>query len=329
MLVVPVACNRDQEDSNNDPVVARINGSDILASDVSIHIIHTEEMMMWEFFMETGSFDFDLDAPHPVHGTFAGAMIHEALQSAIFFHVFMDMTREFNVELDEIHQIMLEQEIDMYIELHGEEDFYELLAEDGFRDRAHFMEIVSAQFLMDGLITTLLDDAAAFAQFAHLMPEEMVLPFLYGAMHILAFYDEFETEQEAYDYVYALMQRVRDGEDFMELSHLYSHDFGVVDFPYGYTFAEGDMYPTFDALVRELAIGEMGGPVATMHGYHIVKRVEPIDTNDWFRLTNSRPQTLEDRQMQAIFMALQERVDDANVENLPALDEIDVASFLH
>jgi len=325
LLAVPVACNR----GSNEPVVARVNGNDILASDVHIHLMHAEEMLFWEFFMETGSFEMDLEAPHPEHGTFGGAILNEALQSAIFYFMMVDMAEEFGVEIDEVQRLTLLQEIDMYIAEHGEEEFYELLEQDGFRDREQFIDVVSAQFLLDGLIFTLLEDDAAFAQFAHLMPPPEAIPFLYGAMHILAFFDEFDTDDDAFIYVYELLERVRAGEDFMDLSHRYSHDFGVVEFPFGYTFAAGDMLPEFDALVRELAIGEVGGPVATMHGYHIIKRIEPIDVNDWFRLQDRRPQSHEDRQVEAIFFALQERMENANVERLPAFDEIDVAAFLN
>ncbi|MCL2363642.1 MAG: peptidylprolyl isomerase [Defluviitaleaceae bacterium] len=319
----------DNGDDANDPVVARINGNVILASDVRIHLAHAEETLFWEFVMATNSFEMDVDAPHDVHGTFGGAIIYEALQSAIFYFMFVDMAKEFGVEVDESQLAMLSEEIEMYIAEHGEEDFYELLDRDGFRDRDHFKEVVAVQFLLDDLIFTLLEDEEAFAPFAHLMPPEEEIPFLYGAMHILGHFDEFETEAEALEYVNALMERIQDGEDFVDLMFHYTQDGGLWDFPFGYTFAAGDMQPEFDALVRSLEIGEIGGPVSTVFGYHIVKRVEPIDTNDWFRLNMRQPQTLQDRQVEAIFVALQNRIDNANIERLPALDEIEIDTFMH
>ena len=365
LLLVPVACGRGG--ANDDPVVARVNGQDILASDVRIHLIHADNVLAWDFFMMTGSQQMDFDAPHPIHGTFGAAVIEEALQSALFFVAFVDMAEEFGVEIEYTQRQILAQDINQFIAEHGDDAFYDflqaggfrnredfiedriatalrmdrtlieelgeeefntILTEDGYRDYEHFNKIMSASFLLDGLIFVLLEDEANFAQFAHLMPPEEVLPHLYGAMHILGHFDEFETEEDAFNYVYELLQRVHAGEDFWDLTLEYSHDHGVWDFPFGYTFAANEMHYPFEALTRELAIGEVGGPVATPFGYHIIMRIEP-DPNDWFRLHQRNPQTLEERQIEAIFLAIQERMDSADVERLAALHEIDLEAFFY
>jgi len=70
-----------------------------------------------------------------------------------------------------------------------------------------------------------------------------------------------------------LLGKLKDGEDFELLAKLHSIDpTGPNGGALG-VFAPGDMMPELEALVQSLASGEVGGPLKTVQGFHVVKRV--------------------------------------------------------
>ncbi len=74
----------------------------------------------------------------------------------------------------------------------------------------------------------------------------------------------------------SLAQEIKDeldqGADFRKLAEMYSTcpskkrggDLGP--------FGRGQMVPEFEKAVYSMSIGEISGPVKTVHGYHIIKR---------------------------------------------------------
>jgi len=73
----------------------------------------------------------------------------------------------------------------------------------------------------------------------------------------------------------ALLLRTGRG-DLADLAERYSDD-PTADQNSGYLgiFQLGDMEPTIEAAVCSLAVGAVGGPVETSHGFHVVRR-EPV-----------------------------------------------------
>jgi len=64
---------------------------------------------------------------------------------------------------------------------------------------------------------------------------------------------------------------------FHEMVFEHSEDLGgLINFPDGYLFREGDMVSEFFEAAKALEIGEISGIVETMYGYHIILRL-PID----------------------------------------------------
>lgn len=70
-----------------------------------------------------------------------------------------------------------------------------------------------------------------------------------------------------------LIEKARSGEDFALLARTHSIDpTGSAGGDLGY-FQPGDMMPEFEAVVRDLQPGQVGGPLKTPLGYHIIKRI--------------------------------------------------------
>lgn len=83
------------------------------------------------------------------------------------------------------------------------------------------------------------------------------------ASHILV-----ETEEEAKQ----LLDRINNGESFEKLAKEHSMDKGSAEKggDLGY-FGRGKMVPEFERALTSLKVGELGGPVKTRFGYHVVK----------------------------------------------------------
>jgi hypothetical protein len=316
-----------------DPVVARFKGIDILASDVRIHMKYSSESVMMDYFMQYGTdammnelmmfgtFETDFNKLHSSGVTYYQIIREESVRTAVFFLAFMEMAAEFGITLSDEERAWIEEELDAEMEWFGEAAFYENLREQGFRDREHLALIYSGHVVLDNLVRLLLTDDELFAPFAHLMPPEQVLPELFGAMHILAFMDDFDTQEDAFAYISAIYERIQEGEDFFTLMHEYSHDPGLRDFPFGYTFTFNEMHTPFETAALALEYGEISPIVETPVGYHIIMRVEAYP-DDWFMLHGEQPLTLHDRMMEAIFVAIQLRADESYIEYLPALNDV-------
>jgi len=95
-----------------------------------------------------------------------------------------------------------------------------------------------------------------------------------AAKHILI----DESVGEGYDDMKAfaldILARLDEGEDFDELMNEYSVDPGLEANPTGYTFREGEFIPEFEAITRELVIGEVSGIVESDYGIHIIMRID-------------------------------------------------------
>jgi len=307
-----------------DFVVARANGVDIMASDVRIHLPFSTDIMMDEYWALNQSFTFDFTTLHPSGVTFYRAALEESVRTAVFFHTFMDMAADLGVIISDEDYQWIHGEMAREQAARPPGEFNNMIIEEGFRDIDHFMEFLIGSAVLDNLIFYLLTNDDAFAPFAQYIPEMPGmddLPELFGAKHILTMFSQFETRAAATAQANDILQRLHDGADFTTLMHQYSHDGGLFDFPLGYTFTEGDMQPEFEHGTRALEIGEISGLVETIFGYHIILRVEPTPP-DWFRLMGIPFPSEQDLRVEAIFVAIQERVYAADIEFLPALDDL-------
>ncbi len=70
-----------------------------------------------------------------------------------------------------------------------------------------------------------------------------------------------------------LIQKTKEGEDFSLLARVHSTDPSGRDGGDIGAFNPGDLMPEFENLVRSLRPGQVGGPLKTKQGYHIIKRI--------------------------------------------------------
>lgn len=309
LIILTAGCANPSDNSGD--AVARVNGMDISASDVRIHLTQAEEIVTWGFMM---------DNVQPTDEALSRATREEAVRLAAFFKLTDERARGLGVELTDHEQGMIDDEINSLIEDFGQEELDEMLQADGFRDKHHLAEFYTSHLLLDSLVYTIASIPEEFSQFEQYMEDEEEMVDLLGAMHILAGFGHFDSEEEAEDFANEMLARANAGEDFAMLVREYGQDPGMDDFVNGYSFTSGDMVPEFEQATRELEIGAISGLVHSSFGIHIIKRVEP-DINEWHRLRNTQPRSLEDRMRAAVFRGLEALVDYAEIEFLPALDD--------
>lgn len=292
-----------------DPVVARFNGTRINASDIAFRFHHAEEVL-W----------------HQHDGTtliVEDTIRQEAVRMAAMDIVFADFAAQNGIALSAHDLAVISDEIDVWIVEVGREIFNETLRADRIRNQRHVEEIFQAQDLMMVIIDTIMHDPALFAQFEAFMPEEIIIDeYPLGAKHILAHFENFDTEEEAEAFAEEKLARALAGEDFDMLVQTYGQDPGMWNNPDGYTFVTGVMVDEFYEATMALQIGEISGLVRSDFGFHIIKRVEPnLDAIDrpWWE---PQPLTLEERQMIAIEAGFEAKLHAGNLEFLPALSDI-------
>lgn len=72
----------------------------------------------------------------------------------------------------------------------------------------------------------------------------------------------------------AVLERVKNGEDFDALIKECGEDPGMQQQPDGYCFKKGDMVEPFETATYALEVGGVSDIVETSYGYHIIKRIE-------------------------------------------------------
>jgi len=94
------------------------------------------------------------------------------------------------------------------------------------------------------------------------------------ARHILIKVNELISETEAQHKLVALKERLDNGADFAELARLYSNDLSAAkggDLGWLYP---GDTVPEFEKAMDALKISEVGQPVQSPFGFHLIQVLE-------------------------------------------------------
>lgn len=271
-----------------EPVVARVNGTNIMANAVQDEMWRAENVLRWDYFdMFPNDWNIDYDRIFRNGLTFGRTVREEAVRFAALAKLYEE-----------------------YADLHG------ISADpDGYNPGWQVPHI------SDTVIWSIVSNPILFAEFERYMDSEDEFPDeVLAAKHILAHFDNFDSTEEAEDFANNILARLLDGEDFDTLMHEYTQDTGIFNNPNGYTFVSGVMVSEFEQATRELAIGEMSGLVRTIHGFHIVLRIEP-NMNDIWGFT---PRSLEQRMMDAIERGFLAKLDGLDITFLSALDNIPV-----
>jgi len=166
------------------------------------------------------------------------------------------------------------------------------------------------------VIQAIIDDAALFAEFEQYMDAPINDP----------------TSQAE-----ALLERAQAGEDFDYLITQYGEDPGMASNPDGYTFVAGVMVSEFEEATLALEIGGISGLVRSQFGYHIIKRVEPNldnvmrppgqeEADDDVVMAAKHilvmAEDMDEKMFDAVIYAFENKLENATIEFLPALDEI-------
>lgn len=121
-------------------------------------------------------------------------------------------------------------------------------------------------------------------------PEKFMTPESFNARHILVSTraqgtEKARTDEEAKARIKEIQDALKAGKSFEELAKTYSDDPGSKDKGGLYdNMPFGRFVPEFDKAVRDQKAGEVGEPVKSMHGYHLIK----VD-----KITPAVPQTFE------------------------------------
>ncbi len=121
-------------------------------------------------------------------------------------------------------------------------------------------------------------------------PEKFMTPESFSARHILVSTraqgaEKARTDDEAKARIKEVQDALKAGKSFEELAKTYSDDPGSKDKGGLYdNMPFGRFVPEFDKAVRDQKVGEVGEPVKSMHGYHLIK----VD-----KITPAVPQTFE------------------------------------
>jgi len=263
-------------------IVATVNGIGITAADVHIRLNQAENMLQWDFFEETGSFEINYNAPFR-GGTFGDAVRAEAVHMAAEDIIRQHYALENNIVLNAEEIAAANTELLQFeAMMGGAQNFHNIIRAEGFTGAEHFLNLLQTEALINRTIDTVLGNPQLFAQFEEFLPEEI---------------DSTELANE-------LLLRARAGEDFDMLVQEYGQDPGMFNNPEGYTFITGTMVPEFYEATKNLAIGEISDLVPSMHGYHIIKRIEP-DTNNVMTPHGVRVATADDYVLAAKHILIQ------------------------
>ncbi|MDR2183836.1 MAG: peptidylprolyl isomerase [Clostridiales bacterium] len=307
-----------------DFAVARVNRMYVNASDIGFLEMQAQNMLMWEYFEMFGEFEIDRQREFRDGVVFERVLREEMVRQAAFTKIYQEYARQLGITLTDEDYEMIEAHIDNFREQFGEQELEVMLYADGIRGTTHLWEIYRSQIIFENLLMAIVDDPAEFARFEAYMPEEEELPEeeLLGAKHILASFDNFDSEEEAEDFANDILARALAGEDFAMLMAEYGQDPGMMANPQGYTFVSGVMVSEFEQATMELEIGEISGLVRSDFGFHIIMRIEPDEDNVMRPPGAPAPRTLQDRMFEAIFLGLQTMADEAEIEFLPALEDV-------
>ena len=109
------------------------------------------------------------------------------------------------------------------------------------------------------------------------------------AQHILISTDGLDDEQKAekLNLAKTVLSKAKAGADFDALVKEYGEDPGMEANPEGYLFTKGEMVPEFETAAFALKVGKISNLVETSYGYHIIKRVKSVYTDEIIKETRT------------------------------------------
>ncbi len=157
-----------------------------------------------------------------------------------------------------------------------EEDFQKVLADNHLTEDL-YLRLISTDTVVTAFSNALNDGTSGLYSVSDAEAREAIESLgILGAKHILITSGTTEEEDlEKETLVFQLYDRLMAGENFDDLMKEYGEDPGMEQQPDGYTFGKGEMVQEFYDGTAALEIGQIGEPVVSDYGWHIILRVEP------------------------------------------------------
>ena len=306
-------------------VVARVDGEPILAEDYLYWMGYTVEMLQY---YQGGA---ELDWTEDMEGmTLADVVKTQSLETAKLYRVVETLAREAGCAMDAEDEAHYQAGLETMVEqLGGEAAFDKWLLEIGLTKNGYH-KVNEVQYLHENLEEKVAGEVALTEEEkAEYVEENDIL----RAKHILLMtqdrttgetYSE-EKKAEVLAQAEGLVAQLRESEDpislFDRLMHEYSEDGGLAAYPDGYDFTAGEMVEPFEQGTRGLAIGEISGVVESTYGYHIILRLDPVESPTYWESVRAELARTE------LTERLNTALEEAQVELTEAYDALDVAAY--
>lgn len=267
------------------PVVMTINGDEIHANEYAAYFQANKSGMESQYAM----FGLDTSTLWTDPST-ADQMIQSLRDSTkqmlIQYHVIKQEFEKSNLKLtkEEITQIKTDKQ-NLLSQYNSKEEFENALVQQGLTEEmfdnslviSKYVEKIQDYYFGKGGIYTASDE-----DLIQKFKEQYV-----QAKHILIAKKDMNTGEdltgealeEAKTKAKEALKRAQEGEDFDALINEYGEDPGMVNYPNGYIFKDGDMVPEFYNATLELKDNEISKVVESDYGYHIIMRM-PLDAEN-------------------------------------------------
>lgn len=263
----------------------------------------------------------------------AAYVLGDAQAAAIYYAILEQLCGEYNADLTPKQTASIQQELDSYVEAHGQEGLDFLLQQSGL-DEEHFREMLSHSYQFNNLA-----DAAIGTPSAADLEQYVADAGIFSVKHILLktttsdiqdsdgnvtqTAEEYNAQRKAL--AEDLLAQLRSSDDmetlFDALMNEHSEDgrddSGNLSAPDGYTFdADSSLVSGFREASLAVEVGCLTDLVETAYGYHIILRL-PVDASEY------EADYMSDTTDALISAATQE----ADISISDALSTIDVADF--
>lgn len=310
-----------------DTVLLRVDGEPILAEDYLYWAGYTAEML--QYYQGGAELDWTMEMGDNGE-TLADAVKSQSMETAKLYRVVESMARADGCVLDAEDEAALANALqDMVEQLGSQREFDKWLLEIGLTATG-YQRINEMQYLYDNLKEQTLEQfALTEADKATYVEENDRL----RAKHILLMTqdrstgEDFSEEEKAERRALAeeLVAQLRESEDpialFDTLMQEHSEDSGLAYYPDGYDFTAMEMVESFEQGTRALAIGEISDVVESPYGYHIILRLDPMDSPSFWE--DVREELVNEELDGRISAALEQ----AEVELTEAYTDLDIPTY--
>ncbi len=328
-------------DIQRDSEIVTVDGEPITAEQYLFWLVNAIRSAQ-QYGMLNGDAAWTADAGDGM--TMTEALKADALETAKLYRVIETKAKELGVELTQEQEDELQAQMSEAIEGMGGEEAFQIELDGMCVSRDCFLAMNRIYYFNQGIkekmeqsgeLTVTQEDKDRYAG------EILEQGGIYAAKHILlstrktnadGSHEEMTDEEKSAveQRAKAMRQQLRDAGDseelFDELMNQFSEDGrdenGNLNAPDGYGLVySGQMVPEFEQGALALEEGQIGEPVKTDYGYHIIMRI-PVDEAQLNELVESV--STSDAKLQDL---LEQWVDQAQVTTTKAYDELDPKSF--